>query len=157
MSPVSVYMGRMVLGPTKQRPSLLALLVVMQMAPTSGCCLFIGAGIGDTIPRRGDVVMPAEISALAKGTEVTVVYRAPEKDGRAALKTIEGVYRGMEDDRALVERGPLASQIPLSRIESTQARPPNGTHSLEGGLIGLGLDIALAAALYGIVSSGAKR
>jgi hypothetical protein len=111
-------------------------------------CTIVGAGIGNEIPRRGDVEVPADIRALPKGMDVTVVYRGPEKAEGASLLTIEGVYRGTDEDRAVVERGFQSYSIPLSRIEQTRARPPNGAYSLEGGLIGLGLDLAAVAGLY---------
>jgi hypothetical protein len=110
-------------------------------------CTLVGAGIGNTIPRRGDVELPADVRALHRGTDVTVVYRRPESEA-GALCSVEGAYRGTDDDRAVVERGEEAYSIPVSRIEQTRARPSNGSYSLEGGLIGLGLDVAVVASLF---------
>jgi hypothetical protein len=57
------------------------------------------------------------------------------------------VYRGTDDDRAIVERGDRVYMVPLSQIQETRARPSNGSYSLEGGLVGLGIDVAVFASL----------
>jgi len=117
-------------------------------------CTILGAGIGHSIPKRGDIEIPTEIQTLHRGTDVAVVYRgSAEKGPNAPLSTIEGVYGGIDNDRAVVERGNQAYLIPLGQIEQTRARPWKGGYSLEGGLIGLGLDIAAVVFLYAYLQS----
>ena len=116
-------------------------------------CTFVGAGIGHTIPRHGDTEIPTDVRAVPRGTDVTILYRGStaETPGQP-LSTVEGVYRGTDEDRAIIESGHQSYSIPLSRIEQTRARPTSGSYSLEGGLIGLGLDLAAFALLLGMVS-----
>jgi hypothetical protein len=147
-----------------------ASLILACVALSLEGCTIVGAGIGAVIPRRS-VEMPADIRTLPPGIDVTVVYRRrPEKPpsgahavsppGAAAvpcasaLSTVEGVYRGIEDQQVMVERTHDAYGIPLSQIEQTRARPATGSYSLEGGLIGLGLDVATVIFLYTVVSRG---
>jgi hypothetical protein len=87
-------------------------------------------------------------------SDVTICYRvAPQTTpSDRALATLEGVYRGTDDDRAVIETGYRSFMIPLSRIEQTRARPASGSYSLEGGLIGFGLDIAAFVFLLSLVS-----
>ena len=132
-------------------------LVTAHLAISSAGCTLVGAGIGNTIARPGTLATPADIRTVPRGTDVTVVYRAPEPNGNVSLRTLEGVYRGAEEDRAFIERGHEAYGIPISRIEHTCARPPSGSYSLEGGLIGLGLDIAAGASLFLLVSQWGGR
>jgi hypothetical protein len=149
----------------------MARLILLCFALSSvGCCTFVGANIGDTVPRRGDTEFTADLRSIPQGTDVAVVYRSSkgrQEEGVASpngsaeerlvsppLVTIEGVYRGIADDRAIVERGDQAHLIPLSQIEQTRARPWRGSYSLEGGFIGLGLDIATVVFFYGMLSQG---
>ena len=126
-------------------------LVLPCLVLSSSCCTLAGAGIGYAIPRRGDE-MPADIRAVAPGTAVSVVYRGVERAGADTFSTVDGLYRGMDNDRAIVEDGYRAYSIPFSRIEQTQARPTLGSYSLEGGLIGLGLDVAIFFGMLYIAS-----
>jgi hypothetical protein len=123
---------------------------------TSLGCTIVGAGIGNTIPRPGDYEMPADVRAVPRGTDVTVVYRRPDETG-GALARIDGVYRGSDDDRAIVEEGDKAYMIPISRIQETRARPSSGTYSLEGGFVGLGIDLAVFAFLLHQAGSWGPR
>jgi hypothetical protein len=120
--------------------------VFLSFLVTSLGCTLVGAGIGNTIPRSGKQEMPADVRAVPRGTDVTVVYRRPDEAGGAVV-SIDGVYRGSDDDRAIVEQGDKAYMIPISRIQETRARPSAGSYSLEGGLIGLGIDVAVFAFL----------
>lgn len=126
-------------------------LVLPCVVLSSSCCTLAGAGIGYAIPRHGDAEKHADIRVVPKGTDVTVFYRAPERAG-VASSTVEGVYRGTNDDRAIVDSGFQSYSIPLSRITETEARPISGSYSLEGGLIGVGLDVAIFASLLWMAS-----
>ena len=111
-------------------------------------CTIVGASIGHQIPRRGDVELTTDIRAVPRGADVAIVYRpSREKAPNVASTTVEGVYGGIDDDRAIVERGDQAHMIPLERIEQTRVSPWKGGYSLEGGFIGFGLDL-VAVALY---------
>jgi hypothetical protein len=109
--------------------------------PSFGCTV-LGAGVGALVPRSGDE-QTTRLEAVPPGSDVSLVYYRPVDERGGGLIRVDGTYRGIENDRAIVERGDRTYGIPLSRIQETRARPLMGNHANEGALIGAALDVSV--------------
>jgi len=106
-------------------------------------CTLIGAGVGAAIPRSSGEEVPADIQAVKSGSEVTVTYyRPPDQRGGGHLR-LDGVYRGVHDGSAIIERGEKSYYVPLFRIEDTRWRPETSNYAEEGALAGAAVDITI--------------
>src|SRR5689334_1758939 len=126
-----------------------ALCAACALALPSLGCTAIGYGIGSTIPRRSDVETPTPIEAVTPGSDVRVVYFRPFDDRGGGRVQIEGTYRGMDDGRAVIERGDKSFLVPVSRIEETRAHFVTGSHATDGAIAGAAVDVtALVFAVW---------
>jgi hypothetical protein len=110
-------------------------------------CTLIGAGIGAAIPRASDTETPMRVEAVPPGSDVSVVYYRPFDERGGGFLRIDGTYRGVDDGKAIVERGDKSYWIPVNRIQETRARPLTSSYSSEGALAGGVIDLALVAYL----------
>jgi len=108
-------------------------------------CTLVGAGIGAAIPRPSDTESPMQVEAVPPGSDVTVVYYRPIDERGGGSLRIDGTYRGIDDGKAIVERGDKSYLIPVSRIQETRARPLTANYFTEGALIGGAVDLSLVA------------
>ena len=120
-----------------------ALAVVFFLLSPSWGCTLIGAGVGAAIPRSSGEELPIDIRTAKTGSDVTVTYyRPPDQRGGGYLR-LDGVYRGVHDGSAIIERGEKSYYIPLFRIEDTRWRPETSNYAEEGALTGAAIDITI--------------
>ncbi len=150
--------------PALLRRLVLSAVLLAASAVLSGCT-FIGMGIGaasDASSNAHQAVAYDRVPAIREGTDVEVYAHPPDSpsDNAYAEKVVEGEFKGVRDDRIILEttdrRCEPSSErctaiIPRSSVAMVEKKPSTGGW-WKGALVGLVIDVTLVVALAAATS-----